>query len=113
MRDTGIVVDAEQSSTLQLVMDQVEELIITLIEEIRDRPGVAVAILAAVAGALVGGMLAGRSRRRAVARARTPKAVRGIGDAAELAGLGLRLLENPLVRAAIVSQLKRRISITP
>ena len=108
MRDTGRVVDAEQN-TLQLVMDQVEELIVTLIEEIRERPGVAVAILAAVVGAIVGGVLAAAMRRRATPKhVRAVKSVRRAGDVADLAGLGMRLLENPIVRAAVVSQLKRR-----
>jgi tetrahydromethanopterin S-methyltransferase subunit C len=102
------VVDAEQS-TLQLVMEQVEELIVTLIEEIRERPGVAAAILAAVVGAIVGSMLANRGRRRVLPKVRAPKQVRGIGDVAELAGLGLKLLENPLVRGVLVAQLKRRL----
>ena len=47
-----------ESSTLQLIVDQLEELIVTVVEEIRERPGVAVAILAGVVGATVGGMLA-------------------------------------------------------
>ena len=38
-----------------------------------------------------------------------------MGDAAELAGLGLKLLQNPIVRSYIVSaiegQLKKRFSV--
>jgi len=58
-------------STMQLIIDQFEELLVTIIDEVRQRPGVAVAILAGVAGALVGSMLAARlSRRRASPGAR-------------------------------------------
>ena len=102
------MVDAEQN-TLQLVMEQIEELVVTLIEEIRERPGVAAAILAAVVGAVVGSILAARSRRR-VPKVRAPKQVRSIGDVTDLARLGLRLLENPLVRGVLVAQLKRRLA---
>ena len=40
-------------STGQLIIDQIEELVVTIIQEIRERPAVALAILAAVEGALV------------------------------------------------------------
>jgi hypothetical protein len=104
-------------STLQLVVDQIEELLVTVIEEVRERPAVAVALLAAVVGAIIGSMVAARGGRkrsapRKVAR-RVGKQVGGVGDVADLAGIGLKLLENPVVRnyarAAIMSQLKKRI----
>jgi hypothetical protein len=105
--------DAQQS-TLQLVMDQLEELLVTVIEEIRERPGVAAAILAAVVGAIVGSVLARAARRRSRKGPRAPKAAHRLGELADLAGLGVQLLENPLVRsyarAAITSQFKRRTS---
>jgi hypothetical protein len=106
MRHTGGVADAEQS-TLQVVMDQLEELVVTLIEEIRERPGVAAAIGAAVVGALVGGMLAALANRRAAAR--DPKPVRRTRQAGQIAGFGLRLLKNPIVRAIVIAQLRRRV----
>ena len=40
-------------STMQLIIDQLEELVVTLIEEVRERPAVAVAILAAVSGGVL------------------------------------------------------------
>lgn len=104
-----------EESTLQLVVDQLEELVVTLIEEIRERPGVALAILAGVAGAVVGSMLAtrlGRPSRPVPARAM--RKARRLGDLAELAQLGMRLLQNPIVRGlaltALERQLKRRLS---
>lgn len=107
--------NVEGDSTLQLVMDQVEELLVTIIEEIRARPGVAAAILAGIVGAVVGSMLAARLARE---RPPTPKGAlrraRRLGDAAELAGLAMRLMQNPIVRgivfAAVERQLKRRMS---
>src|SRR5438105_5264887 len=92
-------------SMLQLVLDQLEELVFTLIEEIRERPGVAAAIFAAVCGAIVRSILAARSRpsRSKIPPESARRGARRISDAAELAGLGLRLLENPIVRAYVRS----------
>ena len=108
MQDTDV-----EDSTFQLVIDQLEELVVTLIEEIRERPGVALAIVAGLVGALIGTRLASR-RSSAPARAVRRKA-QGVGDAAELAGLGLRLLKNPIVRgllvAAVERQFKRRMPV--
>jgi hypothetical protein len=104
-----------ESSTLQLIVDQLEELIVTVVEEIRERPGVAAAILAGVVGATVGGMLAARAarRRRAPVPARVParmaRQARGLGDAADLFGLSVRLLQNPIVRALILASLERQM----
>jgi hypothetical protein len=105
--------DLEQG-TLELIIDQLEELVVTVIEEVRARPGVAVAMLAAIGGALVGMMLATRSRRRRGASpARAASRARSLGDAADLMGLGIKLLQNPLVRAyllsALTGQLKKRM----
>jgi len=102
MQDTDV-----EDSTLQLVIDQLEELVVTLIEEIRERPGVALAIFAGLVGALIGARLATR-RSSAPARAVRRKA-RDVGDAAELAGLGLRLLKNPIVRGLIVATIERQL----
>lgn len=104
-----------EDSTFQLVLDQLEELVLTVIEELRERPGVALAIVAAIVGAVVGSRLATASNRRRSAPRQVAKRARRVGDAAELAGLGLRLLQNPIVRglvmAALERQLKRRFSI--
>lgn len=102
------------SSTLQLIGDQLEELIVTLFEEIRERPGVAAAILAGVVGAMLGGMLATRAgRRNNSAPARVARRARGLGEAADLLGLSIRLMQNPIVRglvvAALTRQLRRRV----
>src|SRR5579884_18196 len=95
--------DLEQS-TLQLVLDQVEEVIVTFIEEIRERPTVAAALGAAIVGAILGSMLAGRRpRRRAVPadRIRAVGSVLKVSEYADLTALALRLLQNPLVRTYI------------
>jgi hypothetical protein len=102
-------------STLQLIIDQLEELVVTVIEEIRERPGVALAIVAGLVGAFVGARLAANmSRRRTIAPRRVAHRARRVGDAAELAGMGVKLLQNPIVRglliAAIERQLKRQLS---
>ena len=112
MKDTFSQANVEQS-TMQLIVDQIEELIVTIIEEIRQRPSVALAIVAAVAGAIAGSMLAARaSRRHSSPTTGVVKKARGIGEAAELAVLGVKLVQNPLVRSflrsAIQSQLKKR-----
>src|ERR1700716_587524 len=59
-----------EQSTMHLIVDQLEELLVTIIDEIRQRPSVALALLAAVTGALVGSMLAARASRRRAAWAR-------------------------------------------
>jgi hypothetical protein len=104
-----------EESTLQLVLDQLEELVVTIIEEIRERPGVALAIFAGLLGAVVGSTLAARARSRAPAPVRAARRARRVGDAAELVGLGLRLMQNPIVRglviAALERQLKRKLSL--
>jgi hypothetical protein len=102
-----------EQGTMELIIDQFEELLMTIVEEVRQRPGVALAFVAAIAGAVGGSMLAERaSRRRAPPVVRK---VRGMGEAAELAGLGLKLLQNPLVRSflrsAVERQLKKRFSM--
>jgi hypothetical protein len=104
-------------STFQLIMDQLEELVVTVIEEIRERPGVALAIAAGVIGAIVGVRAAARLGRRSAPPAplRAAHKAKRVGEMAELAGLGLRLMQNPIVRglviAAIERQVKRRFSI--
>jgi hypothetical protein len=115
MQDAGRGSDFDQS-TLQLVIDQLEEFVVTLIEEIRERPAVAAAILAGVLGAIVGTFLAARAvGSRPSPPRRVVKRARGLGDAADLAGLAMRLLENPIVRAyaraAVANQFKRRFSM--
>jgi hypothetical protein len=95
-------------STTQLVIDQIEELVVTIIEEIRARPTVALAILAAVVGVIIGGMLAGGVGQPKPVRQRVARRVSRMGDMAELTRLGVKLLENPIVRAAVLSQFKKR-----
>ena len=103
--------DGEQS-VMELIVDQLEELVVTIIEEIRERPGVAAAILAALLGAIIGSMLAARIGRRQGRPARAVKTrARKVSDAAELAGIGIKLLQNPIVRgyvgSAIEGELKK------
>jgi hypothetical protein len=114
MHDSFSQSNVEQG-TMQLIVDQFEELLVTIIEEVRQRPGVAVAIVAAVAGAVVGSMLAARSsRRHASPKAGVVRKARTVGEAADLVALGLKLLQNPLVRSyvrsAVEGQLKKRFS---
>jgi hypothetical protein len=104
-----------EQSTLQLIVDQLEELVVTIIEEIRERPGVAAAILAAVVGVVVGSMLAaGVGRRHASPPARVVRKARSMTEAGDLAGLAVKLLQNPIVRGylrtAVEGQLKKRFS---
>src|SRR6266849_9614121 len=105
-----------EQSTMQLIADQIEELLVTVIDEIRQRPTVALAFLAAVTGALVGSMLAARASRRHAYPARgVVRKARGMGEAADLAALGVKLLQNPIVRSyvrsAVEGQLKKRFSM--
>jgi hypothetical protein len=111
MQDSNV-----EQSTLQLIVDQLEELIVTIIEEIRERPSVATAILAALVGAVVGGILAANVGRRHVSPPeRVAKRARNVAEAADVAGLAVKLLQNPIVRGYIVSalqtQLKKRFSV--
>jgi hypothetical protein len=98
-----------EESTLQLVFDQLEELVVTIIEEIRERPGVALAIFAGLAGAIVGSMLAVRMRSRAPVPVRAARKARKVGEVAELAGLGIRLLQNPIVRGLVIAAIERQL----
>jgi len=101
-------------STMQLIIDQLEELVVTLIEEVRERPGVAVALFAAVVGAVIGGMLATGNARPKPVRKRVTAKLDNVGDMASLIGLGVNLMENPIVRgyvlAALSGQLKKRFN---
>jgi hypothetical protein len=97
--------EADQS-TMQLLIDQVEELIVTIIEEIRQRPGVAVAILAAVVGAIIGSGLAARRIRA------TPTPKKQIETAFDMGDLGAgitSLLNNPIVRSFLFALATRVI----
>ncbi|MBV9599834.1 MAG: hypothetical protein JOZ87_23660 [Chloroflexi bacterium] len=95
-----------EDSTFQLVVDQLEELVVTIIEELRERPGIVLAVVAGVVGAMIGSRLAGRKRAPAARAAQS--SVKSAGDAADLARVGVRLLQNPLVRALIVATLERQ-----
>ncbi len=107
--------NADQS-VMELIIDQLEELMVTVIEEIRERPAVAAAILAGVVGAIVGSIFAAsRARHKPSRPERVVRKARGATEAADLAGLGLKLLQNPIVRGYVLSavqgQLKKRFSI--
>ena len=97
-------------STFQLVLDQLEELVVTIVEEIRQRPGVAVALVAGVLGALVGSRLAMRRRRPAPAKPvrMARRGARNVGDAADLFGTGMHVLQNPIVRGLIFAAIARQ-----
>jgi hypothetical protein len=115
MQDTFRQSNGEQS-VMQLIVDQLEELVVTIIEEIRERPAVAAAILAGLLGAIVGSMLAaGAGHRRQSPPARVVRKAMGVTEVADLAGLALKLLQNPLVRgyvrSAMEGQLKKRFSV--
>ncbi len=102
-------------SVVEQIVDQLEELVVTIIEEVRERPAVAVAIVAGVVGAILGSVLAARmGGGRSSPPARVVRKARGVSDAADLAGLGLKLLQNPMVRGYLASvmqgQLKKRFS---
>jgi hypothetical protein len=101
-----------EDSTFQLVLDQLEELVVTIVDEIRERPGVALAILAGIIGAIVGAGIAGRaSRRGSPPTRRAERSARSVAGAADV---GMALLKNPLVRGLVVSlvsrEFKRRMS---
>jgi hypothetical protein len=101
-----------EQSTPQLIIDQLEELVATIIEEIRERPGVAAAILAAVAGIVIGSMLAsgiGRRHSSPPARFARRKARGVVSEAGDLAGLAVKLLQNPNVRGFVFSAVERQL----
>src|SRR6202158_129286 len=109
MQDSFSQAHAEQS-LMQLIVDQLEELVVTIIEEIRERPGVAAAILAGLLGAIVGSMLAANvARRRPSAPAGVVRKARAVSDVANLAGLALRLLQNPMVRGYVRSAMEGQL----
>jgi hypothetical protein len=95
-------------STFQLVVDQLEELVVTLIEEIRERPGVVIALVAGVVGAMIGSRLAGRRAKPAPVRA-ARGAARGAGDAVDIARVAMQLLQNPIVRGLVLVILERQL----
>ena len=96
-------------STLQLIVDQLEELAVTLVEEIRERPGILMALIAGVVGAMIGSWLA-RRKSAAPAPVRAARgAGRTAGEAADIARIGMRLLQNPLVRGLLLATLERQV----
>ena len=104
--------DASEPGVTELIIDQVEELFVTLVDEIRERPGVALAIAAAILGILVGSALArGASRKRQSPVRRATRSAKGLTESSELLGLTLRLLQNPIVRGYLAEMLKRRFAV--
>ena len=127
--------DTSEPSVMELIFDQLEELIVTLVEEVRERPSVALAIVAGVLGAVVGSVVAARASRggesaankavkvakvaKSTKAAKAPKQIakkaRGMGDTSDLLGLGMRLLQNPIVRgyvfAVATRQLRKRFTM--
>jgi hypothetical protein len=95
-------------STFQLVLDQLEELVVTLVEEIRERPGVVMALIAGIVGAVIGSQLASRRVKRAPARAVRASA-RNAGEASDFVHVAIRLLQNPIVRGLILATLERQL----
>src|SRR5437868_3807249 len=99
---------------MDLIVDQLEELVVTVIQEVRERPAIAGAIFAAVVGALIGNLLAAGAtgKRRSPAR-RIVRGAREASDVLEVGGLAIKLLQNPLIRgyilSAIENQFKRRM----
>lgn len=72
---------------MQVTIDAVEEIVITLIEAVRERPGVAAAILAGVMGAFVGLAIAAITSRRREAkkpRKRAGRLFAGVASALDL-----------------------------
>src|ERR1700674_1253313 len=96
MQDTFSQSNTEQT-VMQLIVDQLEEFVVTIVEEIRERPGVAAAILGGLLGAIVGSMVAARfARHRPAHPERVVRKARGraISEVADLAGVALKLLQN-------------------
>lgn len=147
---------SQGEGTIQFIIEELENIVLTVIEELRQRPTVAMALAAAVCGAVVGAMLAGRSgrakpvksaaglvdalgplaaaltrsqvkdvassfsERAAKGAERASKGVRrtgggpkvrlpGLGSTADLVNLGVRLLQNPIVRGYLVSMIGSRL----
>jgi hypothetical protein len=109
--------DTSEPSMMELIFDQLEELIVTLVEEVRERPSVAAAIVAGLVGAVVGSALAARASRsrHAPPPKQIAKKVHGMADTGDLLGLGMRLVQNPIVRgyvtAMVSKQLKNRFTM--
>jgi hypothetical protein len=83
-------------SALQLIIDQVEELVVTLIEEVRARPGVAVAILAGVVGAVAGSVVAGNLTRPKPPKRRLARPIDTMAATLEMLGV---LMRHPALRS--------------
>jgi hypothetical protein len=96
-------------STIQLVFDQLEELAVTLIEELRERPGIVLAVVAGVIGAIIGSRLARRGKKAPAPVRAARGTAQSAGSAADLLGVGMRLLQNPLVRALLVAAIERQV----
>ena len=105
----------------QITAERLIDLVADLTEAIAARPKLSAAIFAAAVGAMVGFALAGRPRRRRrtmfeALRQRSDRAKKGTvapaADYAQLVQAGLKLLENPLVRAFILRAVTRRLTKT-
>jgi hypothetical protein len=96
---------------VQLIIDQLEELVVTVIEEVRARPAVVVAILAGLVAAVVGSRLAAGISRPKPARRRVSERAGTAGDMATILAI---IMRNPVMRAyigaAITNAIRKRLS---
>ncbi len=136
---------------VQFMVEEIEDLLLAALEELRERPTVVAALLAAVVGGLVGSWIAARRRpepppaksmtqqlaallgpialaigrarlvgmassvgqqagsgaKRGGEKAREP--ARGVGNAAALLPIVLRLAQSPIVRAIVFTLVARRL----
>src|SRR5436305_1642374 len=101
--------DTSEPSVMELLFDQLEELLVTIVEEVRERPGVALAIVAAVVGAVVGSILAARGRKSSPPMKQVAKRARSLTDTGQLMGLATKLLQNPIVRGYLMNALQKQL----
>ena len=124
--DSGL--SDQYEDLFQIVFDRVLELAAGVCRAVSARPMLAAGVAAAVVGGAIGIALARRptSRRERIAgriKDKTPlirepakrvaksgKRLGRAGDYGELVQLGLKLLENPIVRAVLIENLRKRVT---
>jgi len=124
--DSGL--SDQYEDLFQIVFDRVLELAAGVCRAVSARPMLATAAAAAVVGAAAGSALARRRTSRPEpmpgrTKGRTPlsrdpanrvaksgKRLGRAGDYGELVQLGLKLLENPIVRAVLIENLRKRVT---